>query len=112
MWLVTEVGFFNIVCSDDDDIKGLLTVKARSKQDLVKLEDYIPFTLPIEESDRHDYRFRRKALRRDVSAGIRQLVRGIDYPKTKPAISKLNPDRDDIYLAVWSDLYAIQERET
>lgn len=29
MWLVTENGFFNIVQSDDDADKGLLTIKGR-----------------------------------------------------------------------------------
>lgn len=105
MWIVTKIGFFNIVCQD----KELITVKARSRDDLVKLEDYIPFDLEIEESDAADYKFRRKATRANVAAGIRQLVKEIDYPMTKPAITQWFPERREIYLNVWGDLLRIQE---
>lgn len=107
MWIVCEAGFFNIVAQGDDP--SLLTVKARSWKDLQELENYIPFTLPIEESLHADYRFRRKAKRSDVAAGIRQMVKEITYPKTKPQLAINRPDRSDIYLQVWGDLYDIQE---
>ena len=108
MWLVTSIGFFNIVCQDDDKEHDLLTVKARCRQDLIDLEDYVPFELDIEESNVTDYRFRRKANRHLVADGIQLLLREIDYPKTKPKLMENRPDRAAIYLAAWSDLYSIQ----
>src|SRR5688572_22115087 len=78
MWIVCDAGFFNIVCQDDDEKKGLLTIKSRSRKDLERLEEYIPFIFAIEESDKTDYRFRRKARSDLVSNGIKQLVFDID----------------------------------
>lgn len=110
MWLVTKIGFFNIIEQDDDAEKGLLTVKARARKDLQLLGNFLLFQTPIEESIQTDYRFRQKANKHYVANGIQQLVKEIDYPKTKPELAKLNPDRSDIYLQVWEDLYEIQTR--
>lgn len=110
MWIVTRIGFFNIIEQDDDREKGLLTVKARSREDLQRLKDHYVWTdgRDIEESLVTDYRFRFKAPRKNVEEAIMQLVSEIDYGKTKPAISKDFPERSAIYLAVWDTLLEIQ----
>lgn len=109
MWIVCDIGFFNIVCQDDDLQKGLLTVKARSRKDLEDLRDFVPYTNAIEESEKADYRFRIKAPKHQVRGGFATILNEIDYPKTKPKLAEKHPDRQDIYLQVWGDLYAIQE---
>lgn len=111
MWLVTKIGFFNIIEQDDDRAKGLLTVKARSREDLQSLKDHYIWCegADIEESAVTDYRFRFKAPRMNVKSGISKLVDEIDYSKTKPAISENFPERSGIYFQVWEGLYAIQE---
>lgn len=111
MWVITRIGFFNIIEQDDDREKGLLTVKARSREDLEnfkKLDESLR-NAKIEESNITDYRFRLKASRDDVVWGISVVVGGIDYGKTKPAIMKNFPERSGIYYQVWEDLYGIQE---
>lgn len=106
MWIITKIGFFNVVCQDSD---GTLTIKARSREDLERLNSYVPYTSDdIEESDTADYRFRVKAKKNGVRSGLARLVDEIDYPKTKPKLSELHPERGGIYLNVWEDLGAIQ----
>lgn len=114
MWLITRIGFFNIIEQDDDREKGLLTIKARSREDLenfkkfnILLQDRL--TGGIEESAVTDYRFRLKARRDVVKDTVSVLVANIDYGKTKSAISENFPERSGIYFAVWEDLYGIQE---
>lgn len=110
MWLITRIGFFNIICQDDDKAKELLTIKARSEKDLLRVQDIID-TSDIETSNITDYRFRVKARKTDVVDFIGLLVSTIDYPKTKPELAKLNPGRHDIHLNVWEALYDIQTRD-
>lgn len=113
MWIITKIGFFNIIEQDDDRKKGLLTVKARSREDLenfkkfnIRLQDRL--TGGIEESAVTDYRFRIKARRNDIQDTVSVLVANIDYGKTKPAISEHFPERSGIYYGVWETLYEIQ----
>lgn len=108
MWLITKIGFFNIIEQDTDRENGLLTVKARSKNDLENFKKYCTITGGIQESDTADYRFRVKARRAHVIEAISVLVGEIDYGKTKPAISENFPERGGIYFNVWDTLYEIQ----
>lgn len=116
MWIVTKIGFFNIIQYDEDKSKQLLTVKARSREDLenfkklsIRLQDRL--TGGIEESNTADYRFRLKAPKVDVVNAIGLLVAEINYPKTKPAISAMFPERGGVYLDVWDILGALQDNE-
>jgi hypothetical protein len=110
MWIVTKIGFFNIIQQDSDENDEILTIKARSRADLEYVMGRIPvISNAIEESDKADYRFRIKAYRADVMKLIGHLVSEIDYGKTKPAITEKFPERAGTYLNVWDDLYAIQE---
>lgn len=110
MWIVTPIGFFNIIQYPEDRPKGLLTVKARSKEDLELFNKHLAGGLvEIEESLTADYRFRLKAHHIEVANAIGYMVRDIDYSKTKPAISAMFPERSGIYLDVWDILRAIQD---
>lgn len=107
MWLVTQHGFFNIVQSDDDGKRNLLTIKARRKEDLVNLREFIPFK-GIDDSKMNDYRFRAKAKCVDIQSGMQKVIAFIDYPKFKPRIHDVQPDRSEIYLSVWYNLSQLQ----
>lgn len=111
MWLVTKIGFFNIIQYPEDKEEDLLTVKARSREDLENFNGFLP---PlgwgrIEESSEADYRFRMKLPRQDAAYVLGCLVDCIDYRLTKPAISEHFPERSRIYFNVWDTLYQIQE---
>lgn len=109
MWIICDVGFFNVICQDGDAERDLLTVKARSRKDLIDLSDYITFRVrDIEESQVTDYRFRVKAPKLDVTDGFNRIMNEIHYPKTKPKLMERHPERGEIYLNVWGDLLRIQ----
>lgn len=109
MWVICSEGFFNIVCQDDDEQKGLLTVKARSREDLENFISYFSFVGPeIEESHTADYQFRFKAPRQAVMNFMFNAVNEINYPKTKPKLAENRPDRANIYLRTWAVLQNIQ----
>lgn len=107
MWLVTRHGFFNIVQSDDDEQKGLLTVKARRIEDIECMRILLGAHThgPIETSYVNDYHFRLKADAKAVGVLIGKLVADIDYPRTKPVLHK---SRSGIYYRVWEVLTALQ----
>lgn len=111
MWLVTEHGFFNIVQSDDDADKGLLTIKGRRMKDLEKIKALLGqhVASEIQTSYVNDYHFRIKAHADAVGDLIGHMVKRINYNKTKSRLHKRQPDRDDIYLAVWGKLAALQD---
>ena len=112
MWIVTKIGFFNLIKYPEDKKDRLLTIKARSQRDLDNFKKYLPASREIEESRDADYRFRFKADQSAAAHCIAALVEEIDYAKTKPVIMKDFPERSGIYYQVWEDLYAIQTTPT
>lgn len=108
LWIVSQLGFFNIICQDDDAEKGLLTIKARDYRDLQAVQKYIT-TSDIEESNITDYKYRVKARADRVASFVAMMIDHIDYPKTKPKLVEDHPERSSIYLDVWGDLLRIQE---
>jgi len=114
MWIVTRIGFFNIIQYPEDKTADLLTIKARSKEDLENFKNLSAtfrdkITGGVEESSEADYRFRLKVTRREAAKAIASLVEEIDYAKTKPVISEDFPERTRIYFNVWDTLGQIQE---
>lgn len=109
MWLICEYGFYNVVSQTGDKERGLLTIKARDRRDLEIIRTVIASATRIEESADADYRFRMKAPKEDVVVLMAAITDRIDYPKTKPRIAELYPDRAMIYLDVWSELCSIQD---
>jgi len=107
MWLVTQHGFYNVVHGEDDP-PDVMTIKGRRREDMEAIQFFIT-TSDIDESFIHDYRFRVKAKRADVMHWLSRIGEEIDYPKTKPRLSKSTPGRDGTYLSVWSMLYDLQE---
>lgn len=110
MWIVSEIGFFNIIQYPEDVAKGTITVKARRRQDLLSLQ---AFTGPaeIEESKKADYRYRMKIPRNVAVDAIAILVNRIEYSRTKDRLRDTHPDRYDIYFSVWNDLTGLDPRE-
>ena len=110
MWLVTENGFFNIVQSDDDADKGLLTIKGRRIEDLEKIKMLLGqhVASEIQTSYKNDYHFRIKADAAAVGDLVGHMVKSINYNKTKPRLHRRHPDRAGIYLSVWEELANLQ----
>jgi hypothetical protein len=110
MWLQTTCGFFSIVEKPEDRGAGTLTVRARVKKDLEDLKAlYIPELTAITTSGNTDYRYRAKASKAAVSAGIGRAVTGIDYSNFKNAVaSRQGQARAAVYHEVWDTLLELQ----
>ena len=115
MYIISEIGFFNIIQYPEDVPKGILTVKARRRQDLLSLQAFIHPELAkigpadIEESKEADYRYRLKFPAEAIMAAVGSLVGNIRYPKTKDRLRHTHPDRMDTYFEVWDILSDLQD---
>ena len=114
MWLISDVGFFSIVCKPGDEAQGMLTIRARVRGDLERLrQQYLPSMGPIVEDGGTDYRFRARALRGDVAQAVAAMVGAIDYRNFKDRIASVQGSaRAHRYAAVWSDLAGLEQAET
>jgi len=106
MWLTTPIGFYSIVEKVWDKDEGLLTVRARVREDLDALRDrYLPSLGPTSEDPLSDYRFRAQAPREAVAEAVAALVRGVDYDNFKSAVAiRQGAARASVYHRAW-DVY-------
>lgn len=110
MWLITEDGFFNIVCDDEDRKNSTLTLKARRREDLHSAcYGTGADILNVESSDKTDYKYRIRIPVDSVARYIAAVVKNINYPKTKPRMAGIDPTREGIYFQVWDALTELQE---
>jgi hypothetical protein len=111
MWLLTNFGFFSIVEKPDDKTAGTLTIRSRVKADLEVLRDrYLPNMQQIEANAGSDYKFRARASREEIAAGIQQAIRDLDYSNFKNSVaSTQGHKRASLYHAVWDVLYRLQD---
>ena len=89
MWLITSFGFFSVVEKPGDRQKGLVTVRARVREDLEALkEKYLPTLGPIASSSATDYRYRAVAPKPDLAAAAAKAVFDIDYDNFKNRVKQ------------------------
>ena len=80
MWLITNLGFFSIVESPDDEYEEQLTVQSHRREDLDRLRDCaVPRLGPSTESESTEYLFQAKCSREELRAAFSELVGSIDY---------------------------------
>lgn len=113
MWLITKFGFFSVVEKDSDKGNDTLTIRARSKKDLLNLKNHYLLTMEkIRESNNTDYKYRATAPRGDVAKAFAQAVQDIDYSNFKDEVKKKQGvHRANVYGWVWDSLYTIQTEE-
>jgi hypothetical protein len=107
MWLMTNFGFFSIVKKEGE---SHLTVRARTKQDLLSLKErYLPAIGAIEVSEYADYRYRVRVPQEAFAEALRDIALDIDYPNFKNSVSeKQGKVRARVYEDVWHRLYDLQ----
>ena len=113
MWLITNFGFFSVVEKQEDQGKGTLTIRARSKKDLENLKKkYLPAMGNIRTDERADYRYRATSPREDIVKAFAQAIQDINYSNFKDEVSKKQGyPRANVYGWVWDSLYTIQTEE-
>lgn len=120
MWLQTKYGFYSVIEHRDDP--DTLMVRARSRKDLVALcqvaaelrDDYTSAEAEgfdvecIVDTPNADYAHRLIVSRKGWMDVSLRLMRDIDYPNFKDAVSKRDPVRAHLYHDVWQTLLTIQ----
>lgn len=112
MWIITKIGFFSVVQKPWDAAKDTLTIRARVRADLERLNAYLPDMSDIIDRQDSDYRFRTVADRRAVSEAMAKLVADVDYDNFKNEVaSRQGYGRASVYGHVWGELYRLQSAD-
>ncbi len=114
MWLITKFGFFSVVEKRSDQGADTLTIRARSKKDLLNLKkNYLTAMSDIRAGEGTDYKYRATAPKEDVAKAFMQAVKDINYSNFKDEVKKhQGSGRADVYSWVWDSLYTIQTEES
>ena len=105
MWIFSEVGFFSVV--EDWEDKSFVYVRARWKKDLMALSRMIHkecgfYMEKIKLTPKRDYPFRVHMSKRDWGDVMCCLGEDINYGNFKGAILDQYPERERVYMRVWS----------
>lgn len=105
MWIFSEVGFFSVV--EDWEDKSFVYVRARWKKDLDKLKKLIRkecgfWVDKVTTTLERDYPFHLHMRKRDWGHVMYCLGEGINYGNFKGAILDQDPERERVYMRVWS----------
>ena len=107
MWLFTTIGFFSVVAHRDD--ADTLLIRARVRGDLDALRVHHLPDIEILEDAGTDYAFRAMVSRDEWEYAAQQMVRDIDYPNFKQAVSeRQGPDRAHAYYEIWRVMHRVQ----
>lgn len=118
MWLFTVHGFYSAVKCDERRsplLKGHVAVRARVKQHLVNLHQFLPRRWkikPVIREDKHaDYRFRMFLPQRVWASIVRRLAKEIDYSNFKGAVhsrpTTCDAGADARYAAALNRIWAV-----
>ncbi len=107
MWLMTQHGFYSIVCKGDDAFH----IRARVKRDLEYLNEIMGWKLKIHSSSDTDYRYRIIVSRICMLEVLQAIGERIDYGNFKNRVHS-TPDqaaKSTAYANVWAELYRLQK---
>lgn len=112
MWIATQHGFYSVVAHHSEP--GWLSVRARSRQDLLELAGDLPVDFDVEaniiEQPQSDYRWRLFMPASTWQAVMCKQIARVDYTNFKDRVKDYNKERAHTYGRVWHDLLDI-ERE-
>lgn len=110
MWIVSNIGLFSIVAKEGDLEAGMLTIRARQRQDLEDLRaKYLPTMTAITRTKGADYAWRARANRDAVGAAVGLLAASTGYSNFKAEVGRVQgPAREAIYHRAWEALRALQ----
>lgn len=109
MWMFTTIGFFSAVQKKDDPT--VIQVRARVRDDLVRLKEAVPGAEEILELPHRDYPYRVYMSHGDWAGFCAGMAESIDYPNFKDAVKKVNGyERGSLYMGVWSVMHRAEAK--
>jgi hypothetical protein len=110
MWMIGLEGFYSVV--QHRKKKNHVLVRARVRQDLVRLKRFIP-GMKIQRTYRADYPFRALVTKKQLANAAQRMVLEIDYDNFKSAVTKkFGHERSDVYMRIWSALHGLHATMT
>jgi hypothetical protein len=108
MWVFTIDGFYSAVQHHDQP--NDLMVRARDRNDLVRMQQRAANDAPISHTPAGDYAYRITMSKSAWAAYLTSATEAIDYSNFKSAVAdRLGHDRADLYLDVWATMLGLQK---
>lgn len=107
MWTATTDGYFSAV--QHRDKPGKLMVRARDSKDLIRVREAgydIGRIIAMRDAD---YPYRVVVNKAEWGRYLADSAAGVDYENFKKRIHQDDPERERIYLSVWSALTHIED---
>lgn len=109
MWLFTSIGFYSVVAHDSHP--GTVLIRARTREDLERLQRRHLPDIEILENAGTDYRFRALVARSEWEHAAERLAADIDYANFKDAVAqRQGHERAELYLRIWDALRELQRQ--
>lgn len=108
MWISMTCGFFSVVEFEGDPTK--VVVRARVRDDLLGLREWVPMLGRIHATPHRDYPFRCFVSKVEFGQGLAAAVtKGLLYGNFKSAACKSDPRRADVLTRAWGVFRQLQE---
>jgi len=103
MWMVTPLGAFNIRCTEDDLVKGTLTIESKIRSDLEALTvAVLPSACPIVEVISRSRGYMTRCDRGEVALALATLALDLDYDDVVERFTELQgSDRSAVSEPLW-----------
>jgi len=108
MWVFTTDGFFSVVQDKYCEYNEVM-VRARCKDDLLKLCEHLDLPSEIIKLEDADYRWRIKMSRYDWARYVFECAEGLGYPNFKDTIPFWEAMRHRAYHECWAALMRWQD---
>jgi hypothetical protein len=109
MWMFTTIGFFSAVQKKDDPT--VIQVRARVREDLVRLKEAVPGADEILELPNRDYPYRVYMCHLDWAGFCAGMAEAIDYPNFKDEVKKVcGYERGSLYMGVWTVMHRAEDK--
>lgn len=110
MWVMSTRGFYSAVQKREDQEAGLITVRARVRADLVRLNEILPQKRRIyRETFFTDYEWRMRLPKDEWAFAVEFMASEIDYDNFKDEVKRLQgSERSWVYSDVWQALLRLE----
>lgn len=110
MWIFTKYGFYSAV--QDESNSDTIKVRARLREDLVRLIEACNLKVEIVETNDTDYAYRVFVTRPQLARIMLEMVDTLDYTNFKNEVyAQQGFERYNAYHEVWDVMYKLQVKE-